>query len=106
MAIDRDTTTVVDDRDGIVYVDRYADLVAIPSQCLVDRIVDHFVDKVMQTGRPRRADVHRRPLPDGFKALEHLNVVRVVFATRAITVGPRRGGRLRRDVRLRVARLL
>ena len=51
MPVDGNTTTVVDDRDGIVYVDLHADLVAITSQRFVDRVIDHFIDEVMQPCR-------------------------------------------------------
>ena len=47
--VDRDATSVVDDGDGIVGVDGYADRIAISGKSLVDRIVDNLIYKMMET---------------------------------------------------------
>ena len=79
--IGRDAAAVVDDGDRAVDVDRDVDLIAEAGQRLVDRVVDDFVDEMVQPGRPGRADVHRRPLADRFEPLEDLDLVgAVVFA--------------------------
>ena len=79
--IDRDAAAVVDHRERSVDVDRDVDLIAEAGQRFVDRVVDDFVDEMMQPRRPGRADVHRRPLPDGFEPLEDFDLVgAVVFA--------------------------
>ena len=76
--IDRNAAAVVDDRDRAVDVNRDVDLIAEAGQRLVDRVVDDFVDEVMQAGRTGRADVHRGPLADGFETLENLDLVGAV----------------------------
>ena len=48
-------------------------------QRLVYRVVDDFVDEVMETRRAGRPDVHRRPLAHGLEALEDLDLVRAVI---------------------------
>ena len=73
--IDRNAAAVVDDGDRTVDVNRDVDLVAEARQRLVDRVVDDFVDEMVQAGRPGRADVHRRPLADGLEAFENLDLV-------------------------------
>ena len=73
--IDRNAAAVVDDGHRPIDVDRDVDLVAEACQGLVDRIVNDLVDEMMQTGRPGRPDVHRRPQADGFEALENLDLV-------------------------------
>jgi hypothetical protein len=78
MEVDRDAAAVVDHGDGVVDVDCDVDLVAVPGQGLVDRVVDNLVDEVMQSGGPGRADIHRRPLANGFEAFENLDLVRAV----------------------------
>ena len=79
--IDRDAAAVVDDRHRAVDVDRDVDLIAEAGQRLVDRVVDDFVDEMMQPGRTGRPDVHRGPLADRFQPLEDLDLVgAVVFA--------------------------
>ena len=75
MTIDRNAAAVVDDRDRAVDVDRDVDLIAVPGQRLVDRVVDDFVDEMVQAGRTGRADVHRRPLADGLEPFEDLDLV-------------------------------
>ena len=112
MLIDRDAAAVVDDRDRVVDVQRDVDLVAVPGQRLVDRVVDDLVDEVMQPGRAGRADVHRRPLAHRLEAFEDLDLVGavVVGRTGAVPVAGRRGmvgrgrGRLRGGARLRRGR--
>ena len=54
---------------------RDVDLIAETRQRFVDRVVDDLVDEMVQAGRPGRADVHRRPLADGFEAFENLDLV-------------------------------
>ena len=73
--VDRNAAAVVDDGDRAVDVNRDVDLIAEAGQRLVDRVVDDFVDEMMQSGRPGRPDVHRRPQADGFEAFENLDLV-------------------------------
>ncbi len=72
--VDRNAAAVVHDRDGVVDVDDHFDLLAEPRLSFVDRVVDHLVDQVVKTHRPRRADVHRRSFTDGFKSFEDLDL--------------------------------
>ncbi len=76
--VGRDPAAVVDDGDRVVDVDRDVDGVAEPGERLVDRIVHHLVDQVVEPRHARRADVHRGPLPDRLQPLEHLDLVRPV----------------------------
>ena len=69
---------VVDDGDRAVDVDRDVDVPAEPGQRFVDRVVDDFVDEVVQPGWPGRPDVHRRPLADGLETFEDLDFVGAV----------------------------
>ena len=62
-----------------------AHVVAVAGQRLVDRVVDHLVDEVVQPAGTGRADVHARPAPDRLQALEDGDVLRVV-ATRLLSV--------------------
>src|SRR5712671_6615861 len=43
-------------------MDGYFDGVAIPRQCLIDRIINYFIDYVMKTDLTRGSDVHCGPL--------------------------------------------
>ena len=79
MPIDRNTTTVVDDSDRVVDVNGDAHLVAVASECFVDRIVDNLIDEVVQSGSASRPDVHGWAFADRFKAFENLDFVRAVI---------------------------
>ena len=50
--IGRDAAAVVDDRDRAVDVDRDVDLIAEAGERFVDRVVDDFVNEMVQPGRP------------------------------------------------------
>ena len=78
--VGRNAAAVVDDADRVVEVDRDVDFGAEAGERFVDRVVDDLVNQVMQPGRPRGADVHRRTLADRFKAFEDLDAFRAVFA--------------------------
>ena len=74
----RDAAAVVDDGDGVVDVQRDVDLIAEARERLVDRVIDDFVDEVMQPGSPSRPDVHGRALADSLQPFEDLDLVRPV----------------------------
>ena len=82
--VGRNAAAVVDDADRVVEVNRDVDFGAETGERFVDRVVDDLVDQVMQSGRPRGADVHRRTLADRFKAFEDLDAFRAVFAVAAV----------------------
>ena len=79
MDIDRNASTVIGHADGIVIVDSYLNLAAIPGQGLVDGIVDDFEHHVVQAGAIIGVtDVHARPFAYGLKPLQDLDVRRIV----------------------------
>ena len=59
MIIDRYAATVIDHRHGIVLMDDDIDGFTVTGKRLVDRVVNHLIDQMMQSGRARAADVHR-----------------------------------------------
>ena len=54
------------------------DAVGVAGHGLVDGVVDHLVDEVVQARRTGRADVHARALADGLEAFEDGDVLRAV----------------------------
>jgi hypothetical protein len=79
MDVRRDAAAVVGDRDGAVGVERDGHLRRMARQRLVDGVVDHLVDHVMQAGAVIRvADIHARALAHRIQALEDLDRVRAV----------------------------
>src|SRR5581483_10333926 len=76
--VDRDSATVVGNRHRIISMDHHVDPRARAGQRLIDRIIDNFPDKVMQTYSSGGADVHRGALPHGLQIAKHLDAVSVV----------------------------
>ncbi len=65
---------VVGDRDRVVRMQDDFDEVGAARHGLVDGVVDHLEDEVMEAARARRADVHARSQPDWLEAFEDSNV--------------------------------
>ena len=72
--IDRDAATVVAHRNAVIGVNFHMHIVGMTGQRLVDAVVHDLVDHVVQT-RPvvGVADIHARPLANGFQSLENLD---------------------------------
>ena len=79
MLVHGNAATVVNDGDGVVFMDGDVDGCAVTGKRFVDRVVDDLVHQVMQTARAGRADVHARTLADRLQALEDLDVGTVVM---------------------------
>ena len=73
--VNRDAAAVVGDRDAVVGMDRDLDLVGLAGQRLIDRVVHHLVDQVVEASRAGRADVHAGALADGLETLEDRDVL-------------------------------
>src|SRR5215217_7327451 len=71
---------VVGDGDGVVLVDRYEDLRAVPGERLVYGVVYDLPHEVVQPTRPGRAYVHARPPLDGLEPLQDLDGTCIVSA--------------------------
>ena len=74
-----DAAAVVNHLDAAVGLEDNFDVRAVPGQGLVNRVVHHFVDQVVQAARPGGADVHAGPFADGFEALKNGDVAGTVF---------------------------
>ena len=75
----RNAAAVVGHRDRVVGVDGDHDVVAMPGQRLVDRVIHDLEDHVVQAGAIGGvADVHPRPLAHSLQAFQLLNARFVV----------------------------
>jgi hypothetical protein len=72
---DRDATAVIGDRATVIGVKHDPNLAAVAGDRLVDRVVHHLVDEMVEPARAGRADVHAGPLANGFEALEDGDVL-------------------------------
>ena len=85
--VHRNPAAVVDHRDGVVDVDDDFDFLGVSGQRLVDGVVDHFVDQVVQPHLAGRADIHGRTKAHRLQAFENLDVFAGVAAVVAIAAG-------------------
>ena len=77
--VDRNAATVVGDRAGAVFVQGDDHLVGVAGEGLVDRVVHHFEDHVVQAGAVVHvADVHTRTLAHGFQTTQDGDLAGVV----------------------------
>ena len=73
----RNATAIVLDRDRAVAVQTDLDLLAVPGQCFVGRVIENFLHRVQRTVG---AGVHARALLDGLQPLEHADGRFGIFA--------------------------
>ena len=76
---DRDTSAVINDCDGIIFVDCYFDSITKACQCFIYRIIHNFIDKMMQSSAGCGADVHTGTLSDSLKSFENLYLIRAIL---------------------------
>ena len=76
---DRNTTAVIGYRYGIVgiYVD--LDFGTVAGKRLIYGVVHNFINKMVQTCRRSRPDIHSGTFSNCFKSFKNLNLTRVIF---------------------------
>ena len=79
MKVYGNTSAIIDNRNGVVFVDSHLDMGAESRESLIDRVVDNLIDKVVETFLTDVADIHCRAFSDSLEAFEHLNGTRAVF---------------------------
>ena len=72
--VHRDARAGVAHRHRVVRMNRHVDEVVTTGERLVDGVVDHLVDEVMEASRARRADVHAGSQADRLEAFEDRDV--------------------------------
>ena len=73
--VDGNAASVVDYSDGVVEVDGDFNFVGMAGERFVNRVVDDFINEVMQTQFARRTDVHRGAFAHGFHPAEDFDRV-------------------------------
>ena len=77
--VGRNAAAIVGHRAGTIGVERHRHTVGMAGERFVDRVVDHFVDHVMQARAVIGiADVHAGALAHRIKALQNLDRVRII----------------------------
>lgn len=85
--IDRDTTTIILNGNGVVLVESDDDMRRISCHRLIDRVIDDLPHEVMETTLIGRTDVHTRTFTDGLKPLEDLDITGIVRICRHKKIG-------------------
>ncbi len=76
--LDRDPAAVIDHRAAVVRMQGHGDPLGMAGDRLVDGVVHHLVDEVVQSAGAGRADVHAGALANGLEALEDGDVLGAV----------------------------
>src|ERR1700757_1622381 len=81
MHVHGNATAIVHNGDRIIGMDGDIDFVGETRHGFVDRVVDYFPDKMVQSHFPSGADVHGGTQTDGFEPAKDLNGFGVVLVT-------------------------
>ena len=73
--IHRDTATVIDNGNGIVFVDSNLYIGGITGKSLVDRVINHLIYKMVQAFAACVANIHRGAFSHRLKTFKHLNTI-------------------------------
>lgn len=68
--IDRDTTAIIIDSDGVVTMEDGRDGTTVTSECFIDTIIDDLLDHMVESFDIRRSDIHSWSLADWLESLE------------------------------------
>ena len=82
MVINGDTTAVIRDAYPAIGKDGYFDVMAVPGEGFINRVVHDLVHQVVQAALPGGANVHTRALTHCLEALQHRNVGCIVGLAR------------------------
>ena len=72
--VDRNAVAVIGDPHPTVLEDDDIDEIAATGERFVDRVVDDFIDQMMEPALIGAPDIHTGPTADGLEAFEDLNV--------------------------------
>ncbi len=64
---------VVQNRNGLIFMNDDLDCVAVSGQGLVDRVIHHLIDQMMEPADGGIPDIHRRPAADRLHPLQNLD---------------------------------
>lgn len=75
----RDTTAIVNDRNGIAFIDDDADGVAVACQGLVHGVIHDLIYQMMESPARGTADIHAWSFTNCFQSLQNLNLICSIF---------------------------
>ena len=74
MNVHRNTASVIHHSDCTVLVDGYIDAIARSHQGFIDGVVDHFINKMMQSFQVGSTHVHTWSPANGFQTFKDLDI--------------------------------
>ena len=75
----RNTTSVIDNCNGIIRIDHNLNFRTKSSKCFINRIVYDLINQMMKTSAGCTSDIHTRSLSYGFQTFQNLDLIRSVF---------------------------
>ena len=74
MHINRNSSSVIFNSHGTIFIDSNLYFFTITGKCFINRIVNNFINKMMQTLFSGASYVHAWSFPNSFKTLQNLNL--------------------------------
>ena len=75
----RNTTSIINNSDRIILLDRYIDLCTISSQCFVYGIIHNLIYEMMKTTDRSTAYIHTGSFSNCFQSLQNLDLICSIF---------------------------
>jgi hypothetical protein len=72
--VDRNSAAVINTLKRSIRHESYIDFCAIASECLIDRVVDDFINQVVESAFASGSDIHSRTLSNRIQAFENCDV--------------------------------
>ena len=79
MHFNRNPAPIIDDGDAVIFSDFNKDMVTVTGQGLIDRVIDDFINQMMEPTGTDTADIHAWPFANGFEALQDLDLLCPIF---------------------------
>ena len=82
--IDRDSTSVINDRDRIIRVDLHINGVAVSCQGLIHCVIHDLIYQMVKSPRRRTSNVHSRSFSYSLKSLQNLDLICIIFCAHEV----------------------
>lgn len=79
MHFNRNPAPIIDNGDAVIFSDFNKDMVTVTGQGLIDRVIDDFINQMMEPTGTDTADIHAWPFANGFEALQDLDLLCPIF---------------------------
>ncbi len=77
--LNRNTTAVINNSNGIVFIDGDIDYRTVSCKCFIHCIINYLIYKMMKSACRSTSDVHTGTFPYCFQSFQYLNLICAVF---------------------------